>query len=386
MSDYTQVTFFAPKDALITGNPAKKIKGSEFDPEFAAISTAIATKYDSADVASNAEAAALSSDTKLITPAKLAHALQNASITLGANILLNGGIAPSDVARLSVANTFTANQAISGTTPVLRITETDGTLNNKHWVAFAAANQLSFGVATDASPDVSAANFLYAVRSGTTISTVNIAGTTVTINGNTVWHAGNDGFGSGLDASTVEGLFQSPLATATTIMARDGSADTEVRYLKSTAANNENPTISQIMVTNGTDNTVRKASVAALSAALNTTVGQYTPGVGCDANCTSPTATLHSYSRVGSIVTLSGKIALTVTSGGSVLTDLRVVLPIASNFGSSVEANGTGSTNVSNGSPVFVEGDATNDQLRLQFYSSAAGAQSIYYMAQYHII
>lgn len=46
MSNYTQVTFFAPKDLLITGNPAKLVKGSEVDPEFLAISTAIATKAD----------------------------------------------------------------------------------------------------------------------------------------------------------------------------------------------------------------------------------------------------------------------------------------------------------------------------------------------------
>lgn len=41
MSNYTQTTFFAPKD--ITHSV---ILGAQFDPEFAAISTAIATKYD----------------------------------------------------------------------------------------------------------------------------------------------------------------------------------------------------------------------------------------------------------------------------------------------------------------------------------------------------
>lgn len=46
MSNYAQVTFFAPKDALITGNPAKLIKGSEVDPELSGISTAITSKLD----------------------------------------------------------------------------------------------------------------------------------------------------------------------------------------------------------------------------------------------------------------------------------------------------------------------------------------------------
>ena len=46
MSDYSQITFFTPKDSLSTGNPNKIIYGSDVDAEFSAISTAIATKAD----------------------------------------------------------------------------------------------------------------------------------------------------------------------------------------------------------------------------------------------------------------------------------------------------------------------------------------------------
>lgn len=52
MSNYTQTTFFAPKDALLTGNPLKLIKGAEVDPELAAIEVAIATKYDNSNISS----------------------------------------------------------------------------------------------------------------------------------------------------------------------------------------------------------------------------------------------------------------------------------------------------------------------------------------------
>lgn len=48
MSNYTKATDFAAKDTLITGNPAKVIKGVDINTEFTAIETAIATKYDSA--------------------------------------------------------------------------------------------------------------------------------------------------------------------------------------------------------------------------------------------------------------------------------------------------------------------------------------------------
>ena len=47
MSNYTKLTNFAAKDALVSGNPAKVIKGSEVGAEFDAISVAVATKSDS---------------------------------------------------------------------------------------------------------------------------------------------------------------------------------------------------------------------------------------------------------------------------------------------------------------------------------------------------
>lgn len=46
MASYVKSTDFAAKDALLTGNPAKIIKGTEIDAEFNAISTAIGTKAD----------------------------------------------------------------------------------------------------------------------------------------------------------------------------------------------------------------------------------------------------------------------------------------------------------------------------------------------------
>ena len=44
MSDYTTTTNFTAKDSLPSGDSGKVIRGSEFDTEFTAISTAIATK------------------------------------------------------------------------------------------------------------------------------------------------------------------------------------------------------------------------------------------------------------------------------------------------------------------------------------------------------
>lgn len=46
MSNYVKATDFASKDALTTGDPAKKVKGTEINTEFNAIATAVATKAD----------------------------------------------------------------------------------------------------------------------------------------------------------------------------------------------------------------------------------------------------------------------------------------------------------------------------------------------------
>lgn len=46
MTDYTQNTYFAPKDALISGDANKRVRGSELDAEFAEIATAIASKQN----------------------------------------------------------------------------------------------------------------------------------------------------------------------------------------------------------------------------------------------------------------------------------------------------------------------------------------------------
>ena len=130
MSDYTQVNDYSAKDALSTGNPLKIIKGSDIDAELAAISTAIASKYDSTDVASAAEAQAGISNTVVITPGRLTSWAQNGAGVLediqtltdpGADRLLFFDFSAGSGAFLSLSAAFT----ISGTELQLAGTVTD---------------------------------------------------------------------------------------------------------------------------------------------------------------------------------------------------------------------------------------------------------------------
>lgn len=70
MSDYTQINDYSAKDALSTGNPLKIIKGSDIDAELAAISAAIATKFDTTSIADAAEAQTGTSNTVVMTPGR----------------------------------------------------------------------------------------------------------------------------------------------------------------------------------------------------------------------------------------------------------------------------------------------------------------------------
>jgi hypothetical protein len=97
MSDYAQTVFFGPKDALTTGDPNKRIEGTEIDVELDAISDAIVTKYDSVDLASQAQARAGTSNVVLMTPLRVADAI------------LNGQFAGSTQRRTKTADTLRAS-------------------------------------------------------------------------------------------------------------------------------------------------------------------------------------------------------------------------------------------------------------------------------------
>jgi hypothetical protein len=83
MSNYTPITDFSAKDALITGDPNKLIVGSQFDAEFDAIAVAVASKLESVSQGSvTAHQAALSiAETQIPDGAVLARVASNETIS-----------------------------------------------------------------------------------------------------------------------------------------------------------------------------------------------------------------------------------------------------------------------------------------------------------------
>lgn len=127
MSDYVKSTNFTAKDSLPSGDSNKIIRGSEHDTEYSAIATAIATKYDSADLASQAQAEGGTLDTVLMTPLRVQQALdanaEDATFTPTGSILattiataiaeLDGDVTSLSSSKANVANpTFTGSITI----------------------------------------------------------------------------------------------------------------------------------------------------------------------------------------------------------------------------------------------------------------------------------
>lgn len=88
MSNYTKSTDFASKDALLTGDPNKIVKGSELDDEFDNIQTAVNSKADAnsptltgTPIAPTASAG--TSTTQLATTAFVQAALASAGLSGG---------------------------------------------------------------------------------------------------------------------------------------------------------------------------------------------------------------------------------------------------------------------------------------------------------------
>lgn len=71
MTDYSKATNFAAKDALLTGNPSKTILGTEINTEYDAIAVAVATKYDSTDLADQSTAETGTDNATIMTPLRV---------------------------------------------------------------------------------------------------------------------------------------------------------------------------------------------------------------------------------------------------------------------------------------------------------------------------
>jgi putative lipoic acid-binding regulatory protein len=83
-----------------------------------------------------------------------------------------------------------------------------------------------------------------------------------------IWHAGNDGSGSGLDADTLDGAQPSVSASNSTIVQRHSSGYIFANYFNTTA-NDVSSGVTKVMVETGNDNYIRHGDAGSIRAFIN---------------------------------------------------------------------------------------------------------------------
>jgi hypothetical protein len=132
----------------------------------------------------------------------------------------------------------------------------------------------------------------------------------------------------------------------------------------------------------------RTAVTAPATGDGNVFSGTYTPTqVSTNTNVTSVTYNSASYMRVGSIVTVSGRVEITATATGN--TVVQFSLPIASAFTATSQGSGTGaqtSATTANNSFARLSAQSTDDCIFLQTNSTVTTSASYFYTFTYRII
>lgn len=120
---------------------------------------------------------------------------------------------------------------------------------------------------------------------------------------------------------------------------------------------------------------------------LGTTLdsGTYTPTLTNDANLDSSVAFACQYLRVGSVVTVSGRVTVDPTAPAT-STTLRISLPIASNLGVKQDCCGAAASPGVAGQSAAIVGDVTNDAASMIFIAGDVTAQAMYFTFTYRII
>jgi hypothetical protein len=150
-------------------------------------------------------------------------AAQRTTLGLGTAAVVNTGTSGATIPLLNAANTFGTTQVFSltnagGSAQGLRVANTSGASSSSADLSLDPGNN-GFGSrdvilrATNNGSNQIAFTVLQS-NAGTPAATLSITSAGVaTMLGNTMWHAGNDGAGSGLDADTLDGVQGSAFAT-----------------------------------------------------------------------------------------------------------------------------------------------------------------------------
>lgn len=112
--------------------------------------------------------------------------------------------------------------------------------------------------------------------------------------------------------------------------------------------------------------------------------GTYTPTITNGSNVDATTAYACQWSRVGNVITISGKIDVDATIN-TTATEVGISLPVASAISNDYEVAGTANC-PSIGQSAAILGDAGNNRASLQFICNSVGNNSMYFIFSYQVL
>jgi hypothetical protein len=186
--------------------------------------------------------------------------------------------------------------------------------------------------------------------------------------------------------STVMGAF---ITVSTSELWSASGYGTNINFQNTANGTTNTPTRLQIggdgvvRTMNGTGLEISQTTVTAPATSDgNVFSGTYTPTLTNSTNVATSAAFQCQYMRVGSVVTVSGKVNIAPTATGT--TELQVTLPIASNLTADQQIGGTFMDANSNGGVVF--GETTSDVARFIFTATDTAARDYFFSFTYQIL
>lgn len=246
MSNYSQNVFFGPKDTLTSGDPAKVIKGTEFDAELALISTAITSKEDSVDKGvangyASLDASAFVPTAQLPVVPVIKGGTGVATLAAG-NLLLGAGtgamtaLAPSTANNVCISSgtAWTSRALAAGDIPALDISKittgtwgiTRGGTGKTSWTSATLLTGNGTGVPNEIAPGVSG-NVLQS--NGTTWASTTLASAGIAISTRTI--SAGVGLSGGGDLSANRTISMGTPGSLTTSTANSASGTTHTHAI-----------------------------------------------------------------------------------------------------------------------------------------------------------
>lgn len=138
---------------------------------------------------------------------------------------------------------------------------------------------------------------------------------------------------------------------------------------------------------NGDTNLGLNGGPVTINGAFNLTTlaaGTYTPSAFNAINC-GVTPNKHFYTRLGNIVTVTGRAAINITAGSGTSTSVELSLPIASDFTDATDLAGQGSNDDTGAETIRINANTGNNRAQISFSATSTGLGALFYTFSYEV-